>query len=118
MADTTPQAVQAAHELLLWIIPQIDKFPRVRRFTLGERLESALLEVLEATVEAAFTTRKQAALDRANLRLETARHLWRLAFELRAVAARSHEHGARLMDELGRQLGGWRKHVAARAPGP
>jgi len=108
MADTTPQAVQAAHELLLWIIPQIDKFPRVRRFTLGERLESMLLEVLEATVEAAFSARKQAALDRANLRLETARHLWRLAFELRAVAARSHEHGARLMDELGRQLGGWR----------
>jgi len=68
MADTTPQAVQAAHELLLWIIPQIDKFPRVRRFTLGERLESALLEVLEATLEAAFTPRKQAALDRANLR--------------------------------------------------
>ena len=68
MADTTPQAVQAAHELLLWIIPQIDKFPRLRRFTLGERLESALLEVLEATLEAAFTPRKQAALDRANLR--------------------------------------------------
>ena len=79
MADTTPQAVQAAHELLLWIIPQIDKFPRVRRFTLGERLESTLLEVLEATLEAAFSARKQAAIDRANLRLETARHLWRLA---------------------------------------
>ena len=46
MKDTTPQAVQAAHELLLWLIPQIDKFPRVRRFTLGERLESAMLEVL------------------------------------------------------------------------
>ena len=87
MADTTPQAVQAAHELLLWIIPQIDKFPRVRRFTLGERLESTLLEVLEATLEAAFSARKQAALDRANLRLETARHLWRLALELRAAPA-------------------------------
>ena len=108
MADTTPQAVQAAHELLLWIIPLIDKFPRVRRFTLGERLESALLEVLESTLEAAFTPSKQAALDRANLRLETARHLWRLAFELGAVAARSHEHGARLMDELGRAVHGRR----------
>ena len=39
--DTTPQAVQACHELLLWLIPQLDKFPRVRRFTLGERLEAA-----------------------------------------------------------------------------
>jgi hypothetical protein len=42
MKDTSPQAVQAAHELLLWLIPQIDKVPRVRRFTRGERLESGL----------------------------------------------------------------------------
>jgi hypothetical protein len=65
MKDTTPQAVQAAHELLLWLIPQIDKFPRVRRFTLGERLESAMLEVLELSVEAAYTHNKRAALQRA-----------------------------------------------------
>ena len=25
--DTTPQAVQACHELILWMIPQLDKFP-------------------------------------------------------------------------------------------
>jgi hypothetical protein len=30
-----PQAVNACHDLLLWIIPQLDKLPRVRRFTLG-----------------------------------------------------------------------------------
>ncbi len=46
MKDTTPQAVQACYELLRWLIPHLDKFPRVRRFTLGERLESVLLEVL------------------------------------------------------------------------
>src|SRR2546429_558339 len=72
MKDTTPQAVQAAHELLLWLIPQIDKFPRVRRFTLGERLESAMLEVLELSVQAAYTHNKRAALQRANLPREVA----------------------------------------------
>jgi len=36
----------------------LDKFPRVRRFTLNERLETALLEVLEATVESAYTRNK------------------------------------------------------------
>ena len=33
------QAVQSCYELLLWLIPQLDKFPRVRRYTLGERIE-------------------------------------------------------------------------------
>ena len=87
--------------------------PRVRRFTLGERLETALLEVLEATVESAYTRNKRQALQRANLRLEVARHLWRLSHEFQAVPTRSYEHGARLMDDLGRQLGGWLRSLAS-----
>ncbi len=107
MSDRTPQAVQDCHELILWLVPQLDKFPRLRRFTLGERLEQALLDVLELLLEAAYTRAKQQSLQRANLRLELARHLWRLAHELEVVSTRRYAHGARLMDELGRQVGGW-----------
>ena len=46
MADMTAQAVQSCHDLLSWPIPQLDKFPRRRWFSLGERLEVAVLEVL------------------------------------------------------------------------
>ena len=112
MKDTTPQAVQACHELLHWLIPHLGKFPRMRRFTLGERLESVLLEVLEATVESAYTRNKQQSLQRANLRLEVARHLWRLSHEFQAISTRSYEHGAELMDDLGRQLGGWLRSLS------
>lgn len=77
--------MQAAHELLLWLIPHIDKFPRVRRFTLGERLESGLLETLEALVSAAYARDKRADLELANRRVNAVRHLWRLAFELQAA---------------------------------
>ena len=38
--ETTPQAVEDCHQLLLWLIPLLDQFPRQRRFTLGERLAS------------------------------------------------------------------------------
>lgn len=107
MTDRTPQAVQACHELLLWLIPHLDKFPRLRRFTLGERLESGLLTVLESLVEAAYSREKRASLARANRQLEIARHLWRLAYELKVIPGQRYEHGARLMDDLGRQVGGW-----------
>ena len=33
------------YALLLWIIPQLHKFPRLRRYTLGERIETLLLPV-------------------------------------------------------------------------
>lgn len=114
MASSLPQAVQSCHELLLWLIPQLDKLPRVRRFTIGERMEAALLEVLELLVEAAYTRNKEPALRRANLRLEVVRHLWRLAYELKAIATRQYEHGAKLTDEVGRQIGGW---LRSQAPG-
>jgi len=107
MSDSTPQAVQACHQLLLWMIPQLDRFPRARRFTVGERLEAGLLEVLELLVEAAWSRDKQKVLRRANLRLETVRHLWRLAHELQDLSTRRYEHGAGLIDDLGRQVGGW-----------
>jgi len=107
MASSVPQAVQSCHELLLWLIPQLDKFPRSRRFTLGERIEGGLLEVLELLVEAAYQRNKEASLRRANLQLEVVRHLWRLAHELKVMASRQYEHGAKLIDDLGRQIGGW-----------
>ena len=103
----TPQAVQACHELLAWLIPLLDDFPRSRRFTLGERLESGLLNVLEALVEAAFSHDKKPSLSRANRQLEVNRHLWRLALELKTINLKRYEHGIRQMDDIGRQIGGW-----------
>ncbi len=105
--DAVPRAVQACHELQAWLIPQLDLFPRARRFTLGERLENGLLRVLEALVEAAYSREKRTALTMANRTLEIERHLWRLAHELRVIPFNRYEHGAQLMDDLGRQIGGW-----------
>ncbi len=51
-----PKAVQDCHKLIVWMIPQLDKFPRSRRFTLEERIESRLLQVLELLVEATYST--------------------------------------------------------------
>ena len=33
-----PRVIDDCHELLKWLIPLLDKFPRARCFTLGERL--------------------------------------------------------------------------------
>ena len=107
--DSTPKAVQDCHDLLAWMLPHLDAFPRVRRFTLGERVESGLLEVLERLVEAAYTRDKAASLQAANLRLDVVRHLWRLCYRLEVIPLKRYDHGARLLETLGRQIGGWRR---------
>jgi len=52
MNNQLPKVVQDCHDLLLWLIPLLDKFPRSRRFTLGERLENGLLDILADLIEA------------------------------------------------------------------
>ena len=108
-------AVDSCHALLLWIIPQLDKMPRQRRFTLGERLETELLRVLALLVSAAYRRDRESLLTEANTRLAVCRHLWRLGLELRVVPLKSYEYGATQMVGLGRQIGGWLKS-AKRAP--
>ena len=104
-----PQAVQSCHELLVWIIPHIHKFPRQYRFTLGERLENRLLGVLEELLDAAYSKNPLPALQRANRHLDICRHLWRLGFELKILHKDPYYHGSTLMFDIGRQIGGWKK---------
>ena len=112
MADQTPKAIEDCHELLRWLIPQLDKFSRNRRFTLGVRIETAMLEVLEALVAAAYRRDKRVDLELANRKLNVVRHLWRLAFELKLIAHQSYAHGSERIVQLGAQIGGWRKQSA------
>ena len=51
-----PQTIHDCHALLLWIISQLNKFSRLRRYTLGERIETLLLQVLERLLEAAYSS--------------------------------------------------------------
>lgn len=109
-----PKAVHDCHDLLVWLIPRLDHFPRNRRFTLGERIESGLLDVLEDLTHAAYARSERArALSRANRRLQVVRHLWRLAHELEVVGLRHYGHGAELLTTLGRQIGGWQRQADA-----
>ena len=108
-----PKAVQDCHALLVWLIPHLDDFPRSRRFTLGERLEAGLLQILELLVAAAYLHDKRDVLKRANLRLAVVRHLWRMAHELKVISTQRYAHGAKLMEDLGKQVGGWLKSLDA-----
>jgi len=106
---SVPKAVSDCRDLLLWIIPHLDKLPKVRRYTLGEKLENRLLTILESLVTAAYAPNKRTFLFQANRDLEVCRHLWRLCFDFKAIPMKSYEHGGKLMFELGRQIGGWMK---------
>src|ERR1039457_7043299 len=66
-------------DLLVYLIPQLNKFPRDQKFVLGDRIETKLLDVQEDCLRAYYRRDKRGHLLEANLQLEVARHLVRLA---------------------------------------
>lgn len=105
--DDVPKVVQSCHDLILWLIPHLDNFPRNRRFTLGERLENSLLAILDHLVAASYSGKKRTELFQANRHLQVVRHLWRLCYELRVISLKRYEYGAQLMVDMGMQIGAW-----------
>ncbi len=121
MADNAKQtgaALEAHYQFLLWLLPAVEKFPRSHKFTLGDRIESVALSVLEELIEATYTRDRANALRRGNLGIEKLRFLIRLAADLRLMDRRRYEHAARMLDDTGRLIGGWTKaHRAASGSG-
>jgi 23S rRNA-intervening sequence protein len=97
------------YDLLAWLIPVTLAFPKNQRFVLAQRLHQAALDVHEQLVAAGKTQRaeRRRYLLQADIRLEQLRVHWRLCRTLELVPPGRYEHGARMIDEVGRLLGGW-----------
>ena len=112
-AHETGAALEAHYRFILWLVPAVEKFPRNRKFLLGDRIQTTALDVLERLIEATYTKRRTGHLTGANLGLEKLRFLFRLEHDLRAIDHRRYEHAARSLDETGRRVGAWRQvHLA------
>ena len=85
-------AIQKAYDLAKEILTRTAKFPREHRFTLGDRIASNVLAVLELLIQATYTKKKTFLLDDANLRLERLRMLLRLSRELGVMSNKGYEY--------------------------
>ena len=101
------------YDFLLWLIPLTLKFPKSQRFLLAERLSTMALDfydlILDAVIEPEQT---DARLDAADKLLIKIRLYVRLSFDLQCISLKQLEHAARLMDEIGRLIGGWKRKRA------
>ncbi len=105
----TPQILTRIYDLLLYLIPQISKFPRAQKYLLGDRLEMTILDVLELLVEASYSRDKSSLLRQANVKLEKARYYVRLCNDLKLINFKCYQVFSKMINEVGVQLGGWTK---------
>lgn len=107
MEERLLPAVQKAYDINRWLLPQVDRFSRKYKFTLGDRIQTTALDLCLALVEAAHARSKERALYRANRLLDQLRILARLARDVNLISSRRHAHLSGMTEELGRMVGGW-----------
>jgi hypothetical protein len=103
-------AITQLYDFILWMIPKIDKFPRNRKFILGDRIETLMLDILDHLIDAAYSRQKTTPLRHANLKLEKLRYLIRLSKDMKLISLKAYEFAARSMDAIGRSIGGWLRY--------
>jgi len=94
-------------EVLLWIFPKVNTFPKKQRFVLGQQMEILRL-IIQANNEK-NTTRKLKHLEKMNTELEILRSLLQISQEMKFMNAKSLGYIIGQIDEVGRMRGGWAK---------
>ena len=108
---SVPVAVLRMEDLQIWIIERVADLPRAHKFTVGDRMVEAALDVTVHLVEAAYLRDKLDELLAASRALSRLRILVRAAVRLRLLSNRQGGYFAEQSDEVGRMIGGWTRSV-------
>jgi hypothetical protein len=113
-STTIPGAVVVGktYDLTLWIVQKVEKFPKSYRFSVGQRMIDAALDLLLLLVEAAYRRDKRETLRTAGLRTNALRFLLRLANDLKLLPPSAYGFATEQLDEVGRMVGGWERSIA------
>ena len=98
-------------DLLAWLLPRSESFPKVYRFTVTQRLLNAALDFQEALFDANSQggTTRQKHLRTADSHLNKLRLYLRLAHHWKWLNDGQYRHVSVMVAEIGSLLGGWLK---------
>lgn len=98
-------------DLLTWLLPKAQTFPKAHRFTITQRLMDSALDCQDAIFEAQSQRgeNRLIALRKADAALNRLRLYLRLAHRWQWLSDGQYEHVSRMVAETGRMLGGWLK---------
>ena len=107
--DKELPVIQQVYDLIIWYVPVLNRLPRDHKFNIGNRVVEGLYEVLEQLILARFETDKLARLETINARLNVVRYQTRLLADFKQLDGKQLYQGAKLINEVGQQLGQWIK---------
>jgi hypothetical protein len=103
----------------LWLVVYRN-FPKVERFGIGDKIEQSYLNVLELTICLSYLSPeyKIPMLNKAITKLDIVKFFIQLAWENKLIPTDKYSELLCGLEEIGRQLGGWKKGLQSKTPQP
>jgi hypothetical protein len=105
------------YDFIKWLLPLTVGFPRSQRFVIASALQQEALRFQGLLIEAVHQADTLARLDEADAELDKLRTHLRLCHDLKLLSHGQYGQAARMVSELGRLLGGWKKTCRAQKAG-
>jgi len=105
--------IQKSYDTYKLLHEYTKKFQKTDKYTLGEKMKSTVLDILELLMEAEVAKRdwKETSLQKVNRKLGILKLFIRLAHETKSLDDKKYLLLSERCLELGRMLGGWLKAV-------
>ena len=104
------------YEFYKILTPAITSFPKSKRYTLGQKLDSITLEILELLFSIPVSDNKLTTLNLISIKLDLLRVLIRLSKDSQAIKDKKYLELQTILQEIGRMLGGWIKSTTKQTP--
>ena len=106
------------YEMIRYGSPALLQFPRTEKYELAAKIRNRMYGMLELAIVIEKKYYKKTTLQDLDVELDVLRHLIRLAADKKlyphnapCLPFKKYEHWAKLLDEIGRMIGGYMKSV-------
>ncbi len=91
----------------------LNAMPRMTKYTLGSRIDGLFGDLIENLSAAGYAIKenKISFLNSASVNLDLVKLFLRLAWEIKALDHKKYAAVSEPINDIGRMLGGWRKHL-------
>jgi hypothetical protein len=93
-------------------------FPKVLKYSLGQKIDSGLIDAIELILTAGFAAKnhKLAIVQKASIKLDAVKFFLQIAWELKALDNKKFAAISVPLVEIGKMLGGWQKQLLKETP--
>lgn len=104
---------------LLWHTYHAE-LPKLHRYSLGTRIDSLFIEIIETVSTAAFLSREEKLpyVQLATRKVDTLKLLCMILWETKSLDTKKYIALSEILDEVGKMLGGWNGQLAKNSAPP